>query len=566
MKKIILLPLLPLYLSVTAQTGSAAFPFPATGGIVITEIMADPTPSRGLPEREYLEIFSRSRDTLELKGIMLIAGNDTVYLPDGVIAPGEQIILCSTGSRTDLLLYGRVMAVKSFPTLNDSGEMIALRTPGGSLIHAVSYTPEFLGDGPRSGGGWSAELTDPDNPFHEPDAWSPSTDPSGGTPGKINSTVTAVADTRCPSVIAAWPLSTGVVAVLFDESIMLEGSGPWLADGRETMPALSADAADRTVIVTLARELDRGAVLTLQIPPALTDFAGNQPCICDVRTGLPSDPAPGEIMFNELMPDPAPGCSEYMELFNNSGKVFDLSALFLAGSSKAEATAITGRHRQLLPGDCVALTTGMEEFASIYPCGDEKSVFHADRLPVLPDDGGTLILYDRSLNVIDRVDYSPGMHMIFLSGTEGVALEKVSPALASDVASNWHSASGECGYGTPGAPNSMNIEDSGEAGGLSLSSGRISPDGDGFEDLVSVGVFPGGEGNVITVTIFSDRGYQVRRLAERVTADEGARFVWDGLSDTGARLPAGLYIVIAESFNTAGSSRRWKKVCALLYR
>jgi len=81
-----------------------------------------------------------------------------------------------------------------------------------------------------------------------------------------------------------------------------------------------------------------------------------------------------------------------------------------------------------------------------------------------------------------------------------------------------------------------------------------------------VGVFPGGEGNVITVTVFTDRGYPVRRLAEKVTADAGAQFVWDGVSDSGARLPAGLYLIIAESFNTAGSSRRWKKVCALLYR
>jgi len=357
-----------------------------------------------------------------------------------------------------------------------------------------------------------------------------------------------------------------VVAVLFDETIILEESGPWLADGIETMPALSGDPADRTLLVTLAGEIDPGTVLTLQIPPGLTDFAGNQPCTGDIRTGLPSGPAPGEIMFNELMPDPSPGCSEYMELFNNSGKIFDLSALLLAGSSKGAATAITGLHRQLLPGAFVALTTGREDFASVYPCADEKSVFRADRLPALPDDGGTLVLYDRSLNVIDRVDFSPGMHMIFLSGTEGVALEKVSPGMPSDVASGWHSASGVCGFGTPGAANSVLTGDTGESGGLSLSTGRISPDGDGFEDVISVGVFPGGEGNVITVTVFTDRGYPVRRLAEKVTADAGAQFVWDGVSDSGARLPAGLYMIIAESFNTAGSSRRWKKVCALLYR
>lgn len=566
MKKIILLPLLPLYLSVTAQTGGSAHPFPATGELVITEIMADPTPSHGLPEREYLEIFNRGSDTLAVKGTLLIVGPDTAYLPDGLIVPGERIILCSTGSRSDLLPYGKVLAVKSFPSLNDAGELMALRNPEGSLVHAVNYGPEFLGDGPRSGGGWAAELTDTDNPFNEPFAWGPSADPSGGTPGRINSAAMTVADTRCPGVIAAWPVSEGTAAVLFDETVMLAGAGPWLADGKETMPALSGDPADRIVLVGLREVLAPGEIITLLIPPQVTDFAGNLPCSGVIRTGLPADPMPGDIMFNELLPDPAGNDSEYLELYNNSEKVFDLSRICLAGSSTAAATAITGIHRLLLPAGYIALTTGSEDLSASYPCAAGESIFRADRLPAMPDDEGRLIMYDRYMNIIDRVDYSSAMHMIFLSGTEGVALEKVSPAFASDVASNWHSATAACSYGTPGAPNSVLVGGSTSGEGLTLSSGRISPDGDGFEDILSVGVFPGGEENILSVTIFSDRGYPVRRLAERAAAGAGAQFVWDGLSDSGARLPSGLYMIIAESCSTSGESRRWKKVCALLYR
>ena len=566
MKKIILLPLLSMYLSVTAQTGSGLHGYPATGEFVISEIMADPTPSHGLPEREYLEIFCRSADSLTTKGVLLIVGPDTAYLPESIIGPDERVILCSTGSRNDLLAYGKVMAVKSFPSLNDAGELIALRNADGTLIHAVSYRPEFLGDGPRSGGGWSAELTDPDNPFNEPYAWSVSADPSGGTPGRVNSALMTVADTRCPRVIAAWPVSPGRVGVLFDETVILPGAGPWLADGRGTAPATSGDPADRTALVDLPEELDQGKIITLQIPAQVTDFAGNMPCYGEIRTGLPAEPMPGEILFNELMPDPARESCEYAEIYNNSSKVFDLSQLSLAGSSNTAATAVTGLHRQLLPGVCLALTTGGTELSTLYPCADERNIFRVDRLPSLPDDEGKLILYNRNMTVIDLVEYSKAMHMIFLSGTEGVALEKVSPAFASDISSNWHSATAVCNFGTPGAPNSVILDGTVEGEGLTLSSGRISPDGDGFEDLVSAGFFPGGDDNVISVTIFSDRGYPVRRLAERVNAGAGAHFVWDGLADSGSRLPAGLYIIVAESWNTTGSSNRWKKVCAMLYR
>ncbi|MHC1730653.1 MAG: lamin tail domain-containing protein [Bacteroidales bacterium] len=566
MKKILLLPLLSLYLSVTAQTGGSAVRYPATGDVVISEIMADPTPSRGLPEREYLEIFNRTGDSLATGGILLIAGPDTAFLSTGWIEPGGRIILCSTGSRSDLLPYGQVMAVKSFPSLNDAGELIALRDPGGSLIHAVSYGPWFLGDGPRSGGGWSAELIDPDNPFHEPFVWSPSSDPSGGTPGKVNSTLAAVTDNRCPRLIAAWPAAPDTLAVLFDETVMLAGASPWLADGRPTLPATSGDPADRTALVPLDEPLVDGRVITVIFAPEITDFAGNTPCLTEFRTGLPAESLPGEILFNELMPDPSEGQSEYIELYNNSGKIFDLSRLFLASGSNAQVTALTAKHRQLLTGKYIALTTGTEEFREVYPCADDAALFRADRLPSLPNDGGSLILYDKNLNIIDRMDYTSAMHMPFLSGTQGVALEKVSPSLPSDVAVNWRSASEACNWGSPGASNSVLVEKPEEKAGLTLSSGRVSPDGDGFEDLLLISLFPGGDENIITVTVFDDRGYPVRRLAERVAAGVGTSLAWDGLSDQGARLPAGLYIILAESFNPAGVSGRWKKVCAVLYR
>ena len=205
MKKVILLSLLllPLY-------SSAQLPYSLDDGlkgsrmgdVVFSEIMADPSPPVKLPAREYLEITNRTADSISLEGWILIATNDTADMPKAWIRPGEYIILCSSSGKTEFSFYGRVICPPSFPTLNDGGEIIALRDAGGSLVHAVTYTPEFYNDGLRSGGGWSAELTDMSNPFNEPGAWRASLDPSGGTPGRGNSSETV---TKMPAARRSLP-------------------------------------------------------------------------------------------------------------------------------------------------------------------------------------------------------------------------------------------------------------------------------------------------------------------------------------------------------------------------
>ena len=537
-----------------------------TGSIVFSEIMADPSPAVQLPEKEYLEITNRTGDTLFTGGLILIAGPDSVILPGEMIAPQEYIILCATGSRIALQPYGRVMAIKSFPALNNDGEVLALRGADGRLLHAVSYTPAFLGEGPRSGGGWSAELTDLGNPFNEREAWSPSVDPSGGTPGRASSSVTLAPDLRCPEIVAVWAESGDTVSALFDETVVFEEGERWIAGGRETLPAVSGDPADRLLLVPLGQRLHAGEIVSLTVPASVTDFAGNAACHGDLSAGIPSDPMPGEILFNELLYDPLAGGAEYIELYNNSNMVVDLSSLLLANSITAPVNALTAVPRQLLPFEYIAVTVDRDAVVEGYPSAAPYEVFEASRMPSMPDDGGMLILYNRLLSVVDRVSYSNEMHQRFLSGTTGIALEKVSPELPSDVASSWHSASEACGWGTPGAVNSVTVAHADAGQGLTLSSTRVSPDGDGFEEVVSVSVWPGGEDNIITVTVFNDRGYCVRRLAERFSGGAGATFIWDGTTDSGARLPAGLYMIMAESINSSGVSRRWKKVCAVLYR
>jgi len=129
---------------------------------------------------------------------------------------------------------------------------------------------------------------------------------------------------------------------------------------------------------------------------------------------------------------------------------------------------------------------------------------------------------------------------------------------------NWHSASESSGWGTPGALNSVFSPSPGNGDMISFSSGRISPDNDGFEDVLVIDIDAAGAGNVITISIFDERGGFVRRIAENYLAGERATLVWDATSDDGSLVSRGIYIVFIELFDSKGKKHTWKRVCSVI--
>jgi hypothetical protein len=545
--------------------------FAETGDVVISEIMFDPSPPVDLPDDEYVEIYNRTDYDYLTSGWMLIAGSDTSFLPDRTIARGEFLILCSTSDTSALNRYGRTAGIKSFPGLNDTGELIALKDGDGALLHGLEFGPELYNDDLRSGGGWSVELTDLNAPFNTGEAWCASQNPLGGTPGKINSVQESHIDTRCPELLTVYPADEENVVLVFNETMTGTNSpAGFICGNSKASEVTSFDLLDRFFLISFDEPFRTNQVYTLEIPSSLTDFAGNALCKSTVRFGIPVGANTGEILFNELLFNPVYPCEDFIELYNNSSSVFDLSDYYFTSTDpdtgKESALSVAcSFNKILLPGDLTALTVARNAILEYYPCAVAENVIETDNLPSMPDDKGIVSLYSKALRKIDRVAYNSSMHLIFLSGDEGVSLEKVNPSLPSGVASNWHSASESCSWATPGAANSVLDSLTGKTGGVTLSGERVSPDGDGFEDVVSVNVYPGGSENVISIKVYDNSGNLVRVLCDRFYAGEGASFVWDGTSDNRERVKRGLYLILVMSWNADGEVRRWKKVCAVLY-
>ena len=143
-------------------------------GLVITEIMADPTPSFGLQETkqqfkkifqaEFVELYNGSGVPLNLSNYELSDGSPKP-ISGILIAPGEYVTVCDDEDTIAFANYGKVAWVSSL-SLTNGGEPIVLYDIGGQVIDSVYYSSEWYGSSFKEDGGWSLERVDNDFPCH----------------------------------------------------------------------------------------------------------------------------------------------------------------------------------------------------------------------------------------------------------------------------------------------------------------------------------------------------------------------------------------------------------------
>ena len=283
-----------------------------------------------------------------------------------------------------------------------------------------------------------------------------------------------------------------------------------------------------------------------------------------VQFGIPNDIAEGEIVINEILFDPiAPGV-DYVELYNNSDKTFDLNAMMLgvvkeSFPNPADTTLkeVASESRLFLPRTYVLLSTNSEIVGQQYGCPTDNYVQMAS-FPGYANAGGTAILMGKNGALIDAMYFSEKMHYPLLKVTKGVSLERVSfdqPSMDDD---NWHSAAENVHFGTPGKPNSMMQAAEPSQDAVSVNPDIFSPDGDGFEDACFISYRFDEAGYTMNTYVFNAAGQQLRHLAKGELVGQEGSILWNGLDDNGNRVPIGVYVVVTEVFNFNGKVKQFK--------
>jgi hypothetical protein len=541
------------------------------GDIIISEIMADPVPVVSLPGKEYLEIYNRTEFSFNLKDWRLSTESQNTTFPSVNFDPGSFIILCSVTDTLTFSEYGKAIGLKSFPALTDEGRIIYLSDNHGNMIHGLEYSSEWYRNDLKKGGGWSLEMIDTDFPFFTEGNWEASSSRKGGTPGLINSVSRSNPDPLFHGIKNVFPEDSLTINIQFSETVFtLFENIEKITIGEDPVSSIKAsDPLMRQFSIKPVKPLTKGKVYSLNIPDDVTDFAGNSITRYTFKFGLPEAVKKGDIVFNELLFNPYTDDPDYVELYNCSDKVLDASKLYLASidsetGDTSEIKQVTADGRCIVPGAFYTVTTDREKVISRYISSDPENIFNTAGLPSMPDDKGHLLLLNRELDLIDEVIYSDDMHFSLLAEDEGVSLEKIRPEISSDESSNWHSASESSGWGTPGTQNSVFSPGSETGDRITFSSGKISPDNDGYEDVLVIDFNLDGIGNVVSVTIFDETGGYVRKISENLFAGSQASVIWDGTAADGSLVRRGIYIIFIELYNDKGKTKSWKKVCTVI--
>lgn len=267
---------------------------------------------------------------------------------------------------------------------------------------------------------------------------------------------------------------------------------------------------------------------------------------------------PNEVVFNELLPNPFAGGSEYIELYNRSERTVSLSGLAIA-VRKADGTLSTHYPLSSLvgyfePAEYRLLTKSKEDVLPFYLISKPEALYEL-KLPVLANTTSTLVLFRTKDNVvIDEICYSSKWHAASMKDEKGVALERIDPDKETQDSKNWTSASATAQYGTPGYSNSQfRTSDSNESTGIELPEFSEST-GEYF-----IAYRLDEPGYTCRARIFDTTGRYVAEIANQDLLGTEGRLIWNGMTMSGSRLRTGLYILYIELSHMNGQTKSYKK-------
>ncbi|MGM0589866.1 MAG: lamin tail domain-containing protein [Bacteroidota bacterium] len=417
------------------------FDTPGPGDILINEYMSDPPSGYA----EYVEVYNPTNKRFNISGWTFSDDANPTTLPSDTLRldPGGYLLL--SGDTTSLFnVFGSrpYVDVSSFPSLNNAGDAIVLRTPTGTTIDSLTY------DSGWGGTDIAVERRSTEAPSTLAANWADSPNNLLGTPGLANE---VEADQTAPQLTDFSYSSNTAIQLIFDEALdqtSVETISNYSFSPTRSISAVSFATPD-TVTLTLNDPLQNGTSYTLSLTQ-IEDLFGNAATIDTsfVYYDLVEADS-GDVVINEFLYDTPTGYAEYIELYNPTDNRYDLNGWQVDDENQSPVQL--SDHTQWLDPDSYLVLSS--DTASLNAVFGSREYVQVSGLPNLNNDKDAIVVRNAQGTTIDSLFYSDNW------GGSKVALERRSSSVAGLWAANW-SNSPDPLLGTPGLPNQVPADES----------------------------------------------------------------------------------------------------------
>ncbi len=263
-------------------------------------------------------------------------------------------------------------------------------------------------------------------------------------------------DLTPPSLLNVEIIDSQEVRLIFSEPIQeleAEDPGSYLLQPGNNPSALVVWNASLPAEVRLIWTNPFQSMTTYTITAyGIRDLAGNQADSVSATFTyvFARSPLAGELLINEIMPDPNPPAglpdAEFIELYNASA-----TTLLLEGIRVTTSSADIGLPGFMLLPDSFIILCRPEHTGLYSIFGTTLGV---PSLPTLPNDGTKLKLLSKDGLLLQDIPYTPSWHTTTAKRDGGWSLELVAPGQQCARTGNWSSSVDPSG-GTPGRRNSV---------------------------------------------------------------------------------------------------------------
>ncbi|MEW6703166.1 MAG: lamin tail domain-containing protein [Bacteroidota bacterium] len=420
--------------------------------VLINEVMYNPING----EPEWIELYNNSQFDVDLEDWSItdvltaplktkIQSNDYTFAAKSFLVVAKD----STIKNFHKTIPSKLI-VSTFANLNNDADGVVLKDSRDVTIDSVGYEKFYGGEN-----GKSLERKSIAASSLERNNWGSSKDIELSTPGRINSISPKKYD------LSITEISTSPQYPAYNEEVNLlakvvnYGSERineffvkfYLHSGNTVIffsdsKGINLPGNDSVWIVSNSKlKLNENKIIFCNVIFGEDEDTLNNSFTAEVRPGSKRN----TVLISEVMYDPLPGESEWIEIVNAWEEPVNLKNWLISDELPSPTKSlITAKDNILNPGDFAVLTSDSIRFP-YYP----PKKFFQTKFGALGNTTDGVLIYDFRGAVIDSLKYNSGW-----GGGKGFSIERFSPAAATNDSLNWATTLNPDG-GTPGIKNSI---------------------------------------------------------------------------------------------------------------